>query len=136
MIRPIIKDEAILGKRSAFATEEDSVIADDLLDTLKANVDRCVGLAANMIGVNRKVIVFIDDGTYQEMFNPEIVKAEGAYQAEEGCLSFEGTRKVKRYRSVKVRWQTRDFKTKFKVFTGMTAQVIQHEIDHCNGVIV
>lgn len=136
MIKEIVHDPILLARKSAPATADDTVIADDLLDTLKANSERCVGMAANMIGVNKCIIVFADGNKYAEMFNPEIIAKKDAFEAEEGCLSLTGTRKTKRYKSIKVKYQTRDMKSRFKTFTGWTAQIIQHEIDHCNGIII
>lgn len=136
MIRPIVKDLFFLRIPSAPATAADIPTADDLLDTLRANREACVGMAANMIGVSRRIIVFSDGGTLLEMFNPEILKGTGPYEAEEGCLSLTGVRKAKRFSSVKVRWETREFKPRMKTFTGFTAQIIQHEIDHLNGVVI
>lgn len=108
----------------------------DLLDTLAHHKDACVGMAANMIGVNKRVIVFDNEGTYMVMFNPEIIKKSGPYSAEEGCLSLSGTRKTKRWQSIKVQYQNEVFQTRFKTFTGWTAQIIQHEIDHCQGILI
>ena len=136
MIKEIIHDPIFLAQRSAPATGEDITTADDLLDTLKANSDRCVGMAANMIGVPKRIIVFDDSGAYMEMFNPEIMSAKEPFEAEEGCLSLAGTRKTKRFKAIKVRWQNRQFMTRIKTFTGFTAQIIQHEIDHCNGILI
>lgn len=125
-----------MGQKSLPAAPEDIPTADDLRDTLKANASRCVGLAANMIGVKRRIIVLSDNGVLLEMFNPEILQQSGQYQAEEGCLSLDGTRTAIRYHTVKVRWQDRAFQSHTKTFTGWTAQIIQHEIDHCNGVLI
>ena len=136
MVRPIMKDQLFLSLRSAPATTEDLNIAQDLLDTLTANAEGCVGMAANMIGVAKRIIAFDNDGTYMVMFNPEIVKKEGLYSAEEGCLSLPGKRTAKRYRSIKVMYQNEAFQTRLKTFTGWTAQIIQHEIDHCNGILI
>ena len=136
MVREIMRDEAFLAQKSEPATLEDLPLAQDLLDTLEANKERCVGMAANMIGVSKRIIVFDNDGTYMVMFNPEIVKRSGPYQAEEGCLSLSGTRPAKRWRSIKVRWQNEKFQERFKTFTGWTAQIIQHEMDHCEGSII
>lgn len=136
MVKDIIHDPIFLACKSADASPEDIETADDLLDTLRANSGRCVGMAANMIGVSKRIIVFNDNGVLCEMFNPEIISARESYEAEEGCLSLEGIRKVKRYKTVKVRWQTRDFKTRIKNFTGFTAQIIQHETDHCAGILI
>ena len=136
MIRPIMRDEAFLAQKAELATPADLEIADDLLETLQANKAACVGMAANMIGVNKRIIAFDDEGTYTVMFNPEIVKRSGPYEAEEGCLSLFGRRKAKRFRSIKVQYQNRQFQTRFKTYTGWTAQIIQHEIDHCEGIII
>ena len=136
MIRPVVRDPVFLAQKSAPATTEDLQAARNLLDTLEAHKDGCVGMAANMIGVSRCVIAFDNEGAYMVMFNPEIVKSSGPYTAEEGCLSLDGLRKAKRYRSIKVQYQNEQFQTRFKTFTGWTAQIIQHEIDHCNGVLI
>jgi peptide deformylase len=136
MVRQIIRDVILLKQASAPAAPEDLPVADDLLETLTAHADGCVGMAANMIGVTKRIIAFDNDGTYRLMFNPEIVKKSGPYEAEEGCLSLDGTRKAKRWQSIKVRYQNRDFEERFKTFTGFTAQIIQHEIDHCNGILI
>ena len=136
MVREIMRDETFLAQRAELATTEDLPIAQDLLDTLAAHKDGCVGMAANMIGVNKRVIVFDNEGTYMAMFNPEIVKKSEPYPAEEGCLSLSGTRRAKRWKSIKVQYQNEKFQTRFKTFTGWTAQIIQHEIDHCDGIII
>ena len=136
MVQEIMKDEAFLAQKSSPASQEDLPIARDLLDTLTAHKDGCVGMAANMIGMNKRVIVFDNEGTYMVMFNPEIVKKSGPYQAEEGCLSLSGVRKAKRWKSIKVQYQNEKFQTRFKTFIGWTAQIIQHEIDHCEGVLI
>ena len=136
MIQPIMKDPIFLAQKSAPATKEDLQVAQDLLDTLTAHKDGCVGMAANMIGVSKRIIAFDNEGKYMVMFNPEIVKRSEPYEAEEGCLSLPGTRKAKRYRSIKVQYQNDQFQTRLKAFTGWTAQIIQHEIDHCNGVLI
>ena len=136
MIRPIMRDEAFLAQKAEPASPEDLLIADDLLETLRANKAACVGMAANMIGVNKRIIAFDDEGTYTVMFNPEIVKRSGPYEAEEGCLSLFGRRKAKRWKSIKVQYQNRDFQIRFKTYTGWTAQIIQHEIDHCEGIVI
>lgn len=125
-----------LSQKSEAATEADITVADDLLDTLRANADGCVGLAANMIGIRKRIIVFFDGTIPCEMFNPAIIKQNEPYETEEGCLSLDGKRKTKRYKTIKVQWQTRDFKHRVKNFSGFTAQIIQHEIDHCNGVVI
>ena len=136
MIWPFIKDIIIMGQKSQPATEEDLAVADDLLDTLKAHAEGCVGMAANMIGVLKRIIVFDNEGKDMVMFNPEIVKKSGPYQAEEGCLSLTGTRPAKRWKSIKVRWQNERFQERCKTFTGWTAQIIQHEVDHCEGILI
>ncbi|MBR4099208.1 MAG: peptide deformylase [Clostridium sp.] len=136
MIRPIMKDPVFLAQRSTPAGMDDRQTAQDLLETLEAHKDGCVGMAANMIGVSKRIIAFDNEGTYMVMFNPEIVKCSGPYEAEEGCLSLEGKRKAKRYQSIKVRYHNEDFNVRLKTFTGWTAQIIQHEIDHCNGILI
>ena len=136
MMREIVRDEFFLRIPSRDATPDDIPVADDLMETLRANADRCVGMAANMIGKGVRIIAFNDNGKYMEMFNPVILKAEGAFEAEEGCLCLDGVRKAKRYRSIKVQWQTRDLKLRVRTFTGFTAQIIQHEMDHLKGIII
>lgn len=136
MIKPIVKDEMFLRRPSVPATAEDLPVAKDLLDTLEANRERCVGMAANMIGVSKQVIAVDDNGTYLLLFNPVIVKYSEPFEAEESCLSLSGTRKVKRYKSIKVRYQNSDFQERVKTFRGWTGQIIQHEIDHCSGVLI
>lgn len=136
MIREIIKDPIFLAQKSVPAVESDISVAQDLLETLEAHKEGCVGMAANMIGVAKRIIAFDCDGTYMVMFNPEIVKQAQPYEAEEGCLSLPGIRKTKRYRTIKVRYQNADFSVRLKNFTGWTAQIIQHEIDHCNGILI
>ena len=136
MIREIMKDETFLAQKAEPAAPDDLPTAQDLLETLIAHKDGCVGMAANMIGVNKRIIAFECDGTYMVMFNPEIVKKSGPYTAEEGCLSLSGTRSAKRWKSIKVQYQNEQFQTRFKTFTDWTAEIIQHEIDHCNGIII
>ena len=136
MVREIIHDPFRLSIKSRDATKEDLPVAMDLLDTLKQNREKCVGMAANMIGENCRIICFVNGNEYMTMFNPEIIAKKDPYEAEEGCLSLEGTRKCRRYRSIKVRWQDRLFRTRIRNFTGWTAQIIQHEIDHCEGQII
>ena len=136
MIRDICKDEAFLARKAEPATADDLGTAQDLLDTLAAHKEGCVGMAANMIGVNKRIIVFDDDGKYQVMFNPVIVKRDRPYEAEEGCLSLTGRRKAKRFQTIKVQWQNEKFQPRLKTFTGWTAEIIQHEIDHCEGVLI
>ena len=136
MIRDICKDEAFLAQKAEPAAADDLGTAQDLLDTLVAHKDGCVGMAANMIGVSKRIIAFENDGKYEVMFNPVIVKQSGAYEAEEGCLSLAGRRKARRFRTIKVQWQNEKFQTRLKTFTGWTAEIIQHEIDHCNGILI
>ena len=136
MIRDICKDEAFLAQKAEPAAADDLGTAQDLLDTLVAHKDSCVGMAANMIGVNKRIIAFENAGKYEVMFNPVIVKQSGAYEAEEGCLSLTGRRKVRRFRTIKVQWQNENFQTRLKTFTGWTAEIIQHELDHCDGVLI
>ena len=136
MICEICKEESFLSQRAEIATPADWTTAQDLLDTLHFHKDSCVGMAANMIGVNKRIIVFGNDGDYVLMFNPVIVKKSSPYEVVEGCLSLTGTRSVKRYKSIKVQWQNEDFQTRLKTFTGWTAEIIQHEIDHCEGILI
>ncbi len=136
MIKPIMKDPIFLAQKSATATAADLPVAQDLRDTLAAHRDGCVGMAANMIGVAKRIIIFDDKGSATVMFNPEIVKCSGAFDTEESCLSLTGTRKTKRYRSIKVQYQNEQFQTRLKTYTGFTAQIIQHEIDHLDGVLI
>ena len=137
MVKEIIHDPILLGAKSAEATKEDLPVAQDLLETLIAHKDACVGMAANMIGVHKRIIAFDNEGSYMIMFNPEIVKMSGQYDARESCLSLPGgPRPCKRYQSIKVQWQNEQGKTRIKTFTGWTAQIIQHEIDHCNGILI
>lgn len=136
MEKPIVRDPVFLARRSEMATAADLPAARDLLDTLTAHRDGCVGMAANMIGVAKRIIVFDNGGTYMTMFNPELVRCAEPFMAEEGCLSLAGTRKTKRYRAIKVRYQNEAFQVRLKTFTGFPAQIIQHELDHCNGVLI
>ncbi len=136
MIKPITRDPIFLAQKSVPATILDLPVAQDLKDTLEAHREGCVGMAANMIGVNKRIIIFDDHGSATVMFNPELVKCSGAYEAEEGCLSLSGVRKTRRWRQIKVRYQNERFETRLKTYTGFTAQIIQHEIDHCNGVLI
>ena len=136
VIRPIVRDTVFLSRKSAAATKLDVQVMTDLLDTLRANQDRCVGMAANMIGVSKRIIVFDNDGTYSVMFNPEIIKKSGPYETEEGCLSLTGVRKAKRWQSIKVQYQNEKFQTRLKTYNCWTAQIIQHEIDHCDGIVI
>lgn len=136
MIREICRDETFLAQKAAPATADDLATAQDLLDTLTAHKDGCVGMAANMIGVNKRIIAFDNAGTYMVMFNPVIVRQSGPYEAQEGCLSLTGVRKTKRFQTIKVQWQNEQFQTRLKTFTGWTAEIIQHEIDHCEGILI
>ena len=136
MVRPIMKDRFFLSQKSKPATPEDVSVAQDLLDTLAAHRDGCVGMAANMIGVSKRIIVFTHDGSDIVMFNPEIVKQSGPYETEEGCLSLTGVRPATRYRTITVRYQNAAFQSKQRTFHDWSAQIIQHEIDHCNGIII
>ena len=136
MIQEICKDERFLAQKAEPATPADLPVAQDLIDTLTAHKDGCVGMAANMIGVNKRIIIFDNEGAYQVMFNPVIVKQSGPYQTEEGCLSLTGRRPTKRWKSIKVQWQNETFQTRRKTFTGWTAEIIQHEIDHCDGILI
>lgn len=137
MIKEVVHDPIFLAGKSEIATKEDLRIAEDLLETLIAHKDGCVGMAANMIGVRKRVIAFDNEGTYMVMFNPEIVRKSEPYETEESCLSLlGGPRKCKRYKSIKVQWQTSEMQTRIKTFTGFPAQIIQHEIDHCDGILI
>lgn len=136
MVCEICRDEAFLAQKAEPAAAEDLGTARDLLDTLIAHKDGCVGMAANMIGVNKCIIAFDNEGEYMVMLNPMIVKQSGVYEAEEGCLSLTGTRKVRRFKSIKVQWQNEKLQPRIKTFTGWTAEIIQHEIDHCEGVLI
>lgn len=136
MIRDICKDEAFLARKAEPATQDDIQVATDLLETLEHHKDGCVGMAANMIGVNKRIIAFDNEGEYMVMLNPMIVKQSGVYEAEEGCLSLTGMRKAKRFKSIKVQWQNEKLQPRIKTFTGWTAEIIQHEIDHCEGVLI
>lgn len=136
MVQEIMKDVVFLAQKSEPATKADLAVAADLLETLAAHKDGCVGMAANMIGVNKRIIAFENEGGYLVMFNPSIIKRSKPYEAEEGCLSLAGTRKAKRWQSIKVQYQNEDFQLRLKTFTGWSAQIIQHEIDHCNGILI
>lgn len=136
MVCEICKDTFFLAQKAETAAMDDLGTAQDLLDTLAAHKDGCVGMAANMIGVNKRIIAFDNDGESMVMFNPVIVRRSGAYEAEEGCLSLTGTRKAKRYQTIKVQWQNEKFQMRCKTFSGWTAEIIQHEIDHCDGVLI
>ena len=136
MIQPIMKDPLFLAVPSERATAADKQVALDLLDTLRANLDGCVGMAANMIGVSKRIIAVEDGGKYLVMYNPEIMKKSDPFEAEEGCLSLAGTRKTRRYKTIKLKYMNESFQPRIKNFTGWVAQIIQHEIDHCNGIII
>ena len=137
MVKELVHDPFLLARKSAPATKEDLDTAYDLMDTLLHHREGCVGMAANMIGVTKRIIVFQEGSGYSLMLNPEILKQEGPYETEEGCLSLlGGPRKCTRYRKIKVRWQTENFQTRVKNYEGWTAQIIQHEIDHCNGILI
>lgn len=136
MLQPLMKDAIFLARPSLPATAEDLPTADDLMDTLLANKAICAGMAANMIGVSKRIIAFFDEGKPVMMLNPELLKHAEPFDTEEGCLSLEGTRKTKRYASIKVRWQNRALQTCIKTYKGFTAQVIQHEMDHLDGILI
>lgn len=136
MIKPVMKDVLFLGQKSEPATKDDVEIINDLIDTLKANIDNCVGMAANMIGVKKRIIVFSVGNIIVPMVNPVIKKKHDVYDTEECCLSLIGFRKTKRYKTIEVEYLDRDFNKKKETFTGFVAQIIQHEIDHCNGIII
>ena len=136
MIRDICKDELFLARKAAPALPEDLPIAQDLLETLIAHKDSCVGMAANMIGVQKRIIAFENGGAYELMLNPTIVRQSEPYETEEGCLSLTGTRKTKRWQTIKVQWQNEKFQPRIKTFSGWTAEIIQHELDHCDGIII
>ena len=137
MIKELIHSPEMLSVKSEIATKDDIQVARDLLETLISHKDGCVGMAANMIGENKRIIAFDNDGEYMVMFNPEIIKMSDPYETKEGCLSLlGGPRPCKRYKKIKVKWQNEDFKERIKNFDGFTAQIIQHEIDHCNGILI
>ena len=136
MIRPIIHDPLFLAQKSAVATEADRQVITDLLDTLHASLDRCVGMAANMVGERKRIIVFCNGPMQMVMVNPEMIAKSGEYEAEESCLSLTGLRKTKRYRKITVKYQDQTFRQLTGTFEGFTAQIIQHEIDHCNGILI
>ena len=137
MVRELVHDPILLGVKSEVATREDLQVARDLLDTLIAHREGCVGMAANMIGELKRIIVFDNDGSYMTMFNPEIIKKSGLYDTEEGCLSLlGGPRPCKRYQTIKVQWLNEQFQPRIKTFSGWPAQIIQHEIDHCDGILI
>ena len=137
MVKELMHDPVFLARKSTEATAEDLEVARDLLDTLTFHKEGCVGMAANMIGVTKRIIVFDNEGSYMTMLNPVILKATEQYETEEGCLSLlGGPRKCKRYKKIKVQYQNLQLQTRIKTFTGWTAQIIQHEVDHCNGVLI
>ena len=141
MIKELVHDPIFLGCRSETATKDDLPIANDLLETLIAHKEGCVGMAANMIGEKKRMIAFLDESgkspTYTVMLNPEIIKTDGAYNTEEGCLSLlGGPRPCKRFKTIKVKYQTTEMQIRIKTYTGFTAQIIQHEVDHCDGVLI
>jgi peptide deformylase len=136
MIRPIMHDPLFLAQKSAPATDADQQVITDLLDTLRANLDRCVGMAANMIGEKRRIIVFCSGPMQMVMVNPQITAKTGEYEAEEGCLSLAGVRKAKRWKKITVKYQDQLFRQRMGTFEGFTAQIIQHEIDHCDGILI
>ena len=137
MVKELIHDPILLARKSAPADREDLQTARDLLDTLAFHKDSCVGMAANMIGVWKRIIVFDNEGTPMVMLNPQILRQSGEYETEEGCLSLlGGPRKTRRFEKIKVQYQTMEFGTRIKTFSGWTAQIIQHEIDHCNEVLI
>ena len=136
MVCEICREEAFLAQKAEAATAEDLGVAQDLLDTLAAHRDGCVGMAANMIGVNKRIIAFESDGKYMVMLNPVIVRQDGVYEAQEGCLSLAGVRKTKQFQTIKVQWQNEKLQLRRKTFTGWTAEIIQHEIDHCEGILI
>jgi N-formylmethionyl-tRNA deformylase len=136
MIKPIIKDILFLGQKSEDATKNDIAVIDDLIDTLKANLNNCVGLAANMIGVKKRILVFTVGSLIVPMINPVILKKDKLYETEESCLSLIGVRKTKRYEMIEVEYLDKNFKKQKQVFTGFTSQIIQHEMDHFEGIII
>ena len=136
MIRPIMRDPLFLAQKSSPATESDRQTVTDLADTLRANLDRCVGMAANMIGVRKRIIVFCNGPLQMIMINPQITAKSGEYEAEEGCLSLAGTRKAKRWQKITVNYQDQAFRQRTGTFEGFTAQIIQHEMDHCDGILI
>lgn len=137
MVKDLIHDPILLAAKSTDATADDLNTAEDLLDTLKAHSETCVGMAANMIGERKRIICFTDGKEYVTMFNPEIINKTEPFETEEGCLSLlGGPRKCKRYRKIKVRFQNSRLETRLRTYTGFTAQIIQHEVDHCNGILI
>ncbi|WP_346936722.1 peptide deformylase [Clostridium sp.] len=136
MIRPVVKDIVFLGQKSEPATKDDVAVIDDLVDTLRVNLEYCVGMAANMIGVKKRILVFSIGDIIVPMVNPVILKKEDSYEAEESCLSLTGFRKTMRYKTIEVEYFDRDFKKHKQTFIGFTAQIIQHEVDHFEGIII
>ena len=136
MIREIVHDPLFLAMRSEPATEKDRQVMTDLLDTLRANLDRCVGMAANMIGVRKRIIVFCNGPMQTVMVNPQIIAREEEYETEEGCLSLTGVRRTRRFRRITVRYQDQAFRHRTGTFEGFPAQIIQHEMDHCDGILI
>lgn len=136
MIKPIVKDVIFLGEKSEIATKDDINVVEDLIDTLRANLDGCVGMAANMIGVKKRIIVFAMGSIIVPMINPVILKKEKSYITEESCLSLTGVRQTTRYENIEVEYFDKSFKKQKGTFTGFVAQIIQHEVDHCNGIII
>lgn len=136
MVRDIVQDPVFLSRKSAEATEADLPVVEDLLDTLKANLDHCVGMAANMIGERKRIIAFCNGPLLVAMINPRIISHSGEYEAEEGCLSLPGKRKTKRYASITVSWQDAKMVKRTGTLNGFTAQIVQHEIDHCDGILI
>ena len=137
MVKELVHDPILLAKKSTPATKEDLPVAQDLLDTLAAHKESCVGMAANMIGVTKRIIAFDNEGSYMLMLNPQILKQAEPYETEESCLSLlGGPRKTLRYKKIKVQYQTPEMQTRLKTFSGWTAQIIQHEVDHCNGILI
>lgn len=136
MVKEIVRDTLFLSLKAKDASEQDLPAAQDLLDTLSANREHCVGLAANMTGVCKRIICFYDGETPCVMFNPEIIKKSEPYETEEGCLSLDGVRRVKRYKKIKVKYQNEKMQVRIKTYVGFTAQIIQHETDHCSGILI
>lgn len=136
MVKEIVHDTFFLQIKSQPATNEDLQTAVDLRETLAAHTEECIGMAANMIGVSKRIIVFNDNGKIEVMLNPEIISCKEPYETEEGCLSLTGVRKAKRFKSIKVRYHNEQMQVRLKTYSGWTAQIIQHEIDHCNGILI
>ena len=136
MVKNIVRDPLFLAQKSEPATEVDKQVVTDLLDTLRANLDRCVGMAANMIG-EKKAIIVVAAGPFQfAMINPQITKKTGAYQTEESCLSLDGVRPCTRYKEIEVDYLDQNFKPQHGKYSGWTAQIIQHEVDHIAGIVI